>query len=142
VVFTTAPFLDAPQFGIHHDRAYWVSRVRTSGEANDYGTVDLTNAGCGGRLPVLERTTGSGSDPVPWTLDEQRAASTEAVTPAPKLTGTLTGIESLRIDARRTCLRGREVEYDVETDGPVMLTLSDGRTVELSKGSARGRIRR
>ena len=142
VVFTTAPFLDAPQYGIRHDRAYWVSRIRTRGEATDYGTVDLTNAGCGGNVPVLERTTGSGSDPVPWTMDEQRAASTEAVTEAPKLTGTLTGIESLRIDARRTCLKGKAVEYDIETDAPVMLTLSDGRTAELGNGAARGRIGR
>jgi pimeloyl-ACP methyl ester carboxylesterase len=142
VVFTTAPFLDAPQYGIRHDRAYWVSRIRTSGEATDYGTVDLTSAGCGGKLPVLESVGGTGDDPVPWTLDEQRAASMKSLKQEPKLTGTLTGIESLRVGTRDTCLAGRAVRYDVETDGPVTLTLSDGRTAELAKGSARGRIAR
>jgi hypothetical protein len=142
VLFTTAPFLDAPQYGIRHDRAYWVSRVRTSGEPTEYGTVDLTNAGCGGRLPVLESTSGTGSDPVPWTLDEQRAASDNSLTKAPKLTGTLTGIESLRINARRACLKGKAVEYDIETDAPVAVSLSDGRTAQLAKGRARGRIAR
>jgi poly(3-hydroxybutyrate) depolymerase len=142
VVFTTAPFLDAPQFGIRHDRAYWVSRIRTSGEPTDYGTVDLTSAGCGGSVPVLERTSGSGDDPVPWTLDEQRAASTKPLTAAPKLTGTLTGVESLRVGTRRTCLGDKAVQYDIETDGPVTLQLSDGRTAELAKGRARGRIAR
>ena len=142
VVFTTAPFLDARQYGIRHDRAYWVSRVRTSGEPTDYGTVDLTSAGCGGKLPVLERVSGSGDDPVPWTLDEQLAASMKEQTPAPNLTGTLTGIESLRVNARRTCLEGKPVEYDVETDAPVTLELSDGRTAKLGPGQARGRIAR
>ena len=140
VLFTTAPFLDAPQYGIRHDRAYWVSAVRTRGEATDYGTVDLTTAGCGGKLPEIERTSGSGPDPVPWTLDEQRAASTKALASAPKLTGKLTRVSSLRIDARRACLLGKPVQYDVESDGPVTLTLSDGRTEQLAKGRARGRI--
>jgi pimeloyl-ACP methyl ester carboxylesterase len=142
VVFTTAPFLDAPQYGIRHDRAYWVSRIRTSGEPTDYGTVDLTNAGCGGQRPVLERASGSGDDPVPWTSDEQLAASQEALPAAPRLTGTISGIASLRIDARRTCLTGKAVEYHIETDAPVALTLSDGRTAQLARGRARGRIAR
>jgi poly(3-hydroxybutyrate) depolymerase len=142
VVFTTAPFLDAPEYGIRHDRAYWVSRIRTSGEPTDYGTVDLTSAGCGGKLPVLERASGAGDDPVPWTLDEQRVASMDSLDEEPKLTGTLTGIESLRVGTRGTCLKGRALRYDIETDAPVTLELSDGRTAELSKGRARGRIAR
>jgi hypothetical protein len=142
VVFTTAPFLDAPQYGIRHDRAYWVSRIRTSGEPTDYGTVDLTSAGCGGALPVLEHVNGAGDDPVPWTLDEQRAASMKPLTAAPKLTGTLTGIASLRVGTRGTCLRRKAVRYDIETDTPVTLELSDGRTAELPRGRARGRIAR
>ena len=142
VVFTTAPFLDAPQYGIRHDRAYWVSRVRTGGEPTDYGTVDLTTAGCGGKSPVLERTTGTGDDPVPWTLDEQRAAGAESMSTAAKLTGKLTGIESLRINARRACVKGKAVEYAIETNAPVALALSDGRSVELAAGHARGRIAR
>jgi pimeloyl-ACP methyl ester carboxylesterase len=142
VVFTTAPFLDAPQYGIRHDRAYWVSRIRTSGEPTDYGTVDLTSAGCGGELPVLEHVNGAGDDPVPWTLDEQRAASMKPLTAAPKLTGTLTGIASLRVGTRGTCLRRKAVRYDIETDTPVTLELSDGRTAELPRGRARGRIAR
>jgi pimeloyl-ACP methyl ester carboxylesterase len=140
VVFRTAPFLDAPKYGIRHDAAYWVSAIRTRGGAEDYGTVDLTNAGCGGRLPELERVSDAGDDPVPWTLDEQRAKAKKAVATAPKLSGQLSRISALRIDARRTCLRGKPVRYDIKTDGPVSLTLSDGRTVRLAKGRARGRI--
>jgi pimeloyl-ACP methyl ester carboxylesterase len=142
VVFTTAPFLDAPQYGIRHDRAYWVSDIRTRGEATDYGTVDLTTAGCGGKLPELERTSGTGSDPVPWTRDEQRAKAMKPLATAPKLSGTLSRIRSLRIDARGACLTGKPVEYDIESDGPVTLALSDGRTKQLATGRARGRLAR
>ena len=71
---------------------------------------------------------------MPWTLDEQRAASTKALPAAPKLSGTLTGIASLRMDARRTCLKGKAVQYDIQTDAPVTLTLSDGRTGQAREG--------
>jgi pimeloyl-ACP methyl ester carboxylesterase len=140
VVFTTAPFLDAPKFGIRHDRAYWVSRIRTSGGEKDYGTVDLTNAGCGGKLPELERVSDAGEDPVPWSSDEQRAKAFKELPAAAKLSGTLTGVASLRIDARRTCLAGKDVQFDIQTNGPATLTLSDGRRTELAKGRARGHI--
>jgi pimeloyl-ACP methyl ester carboxylesterase len=142
VVFTTAPFLDAPAYGIRHDRAYWVSRIRTRGAETDYGTVDLTTAGCGGELPALERVSDTGDDPFPWVLDEQRAASKKAIVAAPKLTGRLASVSSLLVDARRACLAGRAVAYDVETDGPATLALSDGRSVKLASGRAQGTIAR
>jgi pimeloyl-ACP methyl ester carboxylesterase len=134
VVFTTAPFLGSPRYGIRHDRAYWISGIRTRGPRTQYGTVDLTTSACGGRLPVLERAGGTGGDPVPWTLDEQRAASTRRLEPAPELTGTLTNVSTLRIDARRACLVGKPLEYDIETNGPVTIALSDGRSIVLPAG--------
>jgi pimeloyl-ACP methyl ester carboxylesterase len=142
VLFTTAPFLDAPQYGIRHDRAYWLSNLRGRGGATDYATVDLTNAGCGGTVPVLERTSGAGEDPLPWVLDEQLAASTKPLAAEPKLTGTLTNVASATIDARRTCLRGKTVAYDITSDGPATLTLSDGRKITLSGGRALGSLPR
>jgi pimeloyl-ACP methyl ester carboxylesterase len=140
VVFTTAPFLDAPQFGIRHDHAYWLSKIRTAGGPRDYGTVDLTNAGCGGKLPVLERVSDAGDDPVPWTSDEQRAKSQKVLAAAPKLTGKLTNVASLRLDAKRTCLRGKTVTFDLQTDKPVKITFSDGRTLTLGAGANKGAL--
>jgi hypothetical protein len=93
-------------------------------------------------VPVLERASGAGDDPVPWTLDEQLAASEKPLAAEPKLTGTITGVKSLRIDARRTCLKGKAVQYDIETDASVDLALSDGRKMRLEEGSAGGRIGR
>ena len=140
VVFTTAPFLDAPQYGIRHDRAYWLSDLRGRGGETDYATVDLTSDGCGGALPELERSTGTGDDPVPWTSDDQRAFSMKPLARQPKLTGTLTNVASATIDARDTCLAGEAVAYDVTTDGPATLRLSDGRTVQLTGPRAVGTL--
>ena len=141
VVFTTAPFLDAPQYGIRHDRAYWLSDVRGRGGPDDYATVDLTSAGCGGSLPELERTSGTGEDPVPWTSEEQRAAGTKALAKQARLSGTLTNVASATLDAGRACLSG-PLAYDITSDGPARLRLSDGRTLELPAGRSTGTLAR
>jgi pimeloyl-ACP methyl ester carboxylesterase len=141
VLFRTAPFLDAPQYGIRHDSAYWVSRIRTTGEPTDYGTVDLTNAGCGGSLPRIESETGAGPDPVPWTSTEHAVVGADRLKREPRLTGSLERVSSLRIDARRTCLRGKKVSYDIASDGPARIRLSDGRTIELPAGGGSGTLR-
>lgn len=142
VTFRTADFLGNPGLGIRHDRAYWVSRIRGRGEPTDYQDVDLTTHACGGALPVIEDTSGAGGDPVPWASTGQRVAATAPVAPSPTLTGTLRNVGALRVDARRACLRGKTVEYDIDTDGPVTLTLSDGRIVALPGGRATGTIAR
>ncbi|HEX8066653.1 MAG TPA: prolyl oligopeptidase family serine peptidase [Thermoleophilaceae bacterium] len=140
VVFTTAPFLDAPQYGIRHDRAYWLSALRGRGGEKDYATVDLTSAGCGGTVPTMVRSSATGDDPVPWTSDDQAVASTSPLAAEPRLTGKLTGVASATIDAKRTCLAGKAVAYDLTSDGPATLRLSDGRTIQLGDGRAQGTL--
>ena len=140
VVFTTAPFLDAPQYGIRHDRAYWLSALRGRGSATDYATVDLTTAGCGGSLPVLARSNDAGDDPLPWVSDDQHADGTKPLAAEPKLTGTLTNVASATIAAGRACLNGRTVAYDITSDGPATLTLSDGRKIVLPGGRSQGQV--
>ncbi|HEX8649156.1 MAG TPA: prolyl oligopeptidase family serine peptidase [Thermoleophilaceae bacterium] len=141
VVFTTAPFLDSPQYGIRHDRAYWLSELRGRGGPNDYATVDLTTAGCGGSLPELERVSDAGDDPLPWTSDEQRPAATKPLARAAKLSGTLANVASATLDTVRACLRG-PFAYDITSDGPAKLRLTDGRTLELSGGRSQGTVAR
>ena len=132
VTFRTATFLDAPQYGIVHDHAYWVSQIRGRKTGTDYEDVDLTTAACGGTAPVLEQTSGSGSDPVPWQSTVQSAKSQQPIAKEAKLTGTLKNVTSLRIDAARTCLAGQAFSYEITTDGPATISLSDGRTVTLA----------
>jgi hypothetical protein len=141
VLFRTAPFLDAPQYGIVHDHAYWVSKLRTSGGAEDYGTIDLTSAGCGGSVPNLARSSDAGSDPVPWTSDDQRVTGKTPIAKAPRLTGSLAGVSSLAIDADRTCLAGKDVAYEITADGPATIALSDGRRIRIDgAGTAKGTL--
>lgn len=142
VVFTTAAFLDAPQYGIRHDRAYWVRDLRGRGSATEYATVDLTTAGCGGTLPALERSAGAGDDPLPWTSDDQHAVSTKPLAKGSKLTGTLTNVASVTIDSGRACLSPGSVAYDITSNGPATLKLSDGRSLDLPGGRSQGTLAR
>jgi dienelactone hydrolase len=136
VTYRTATFLDDPAHGIVHDRAYWVSRIRGRKTGTTYEDVDLTTAACGGSRPVLSATSGSGSDPVPWSSSGHVVKSQTPIARAFKLTGTLGNVASLRVDARRACLRGAAFAYDITTDGPAALSFSDGRTLTLP-GSGR-----
>jgi dienelactone hydrolase len=132
VTYRTATFLDDPKLGIVHDHAYWVSRIRGRQTGTKFEDVDLATAACGGTTPVLKKTSGSGDDPVPWTSDGQVVAAQKPIKRAARLSGTLTNVASLHIDAKRTCLAGSRFAYDVTTDGRVRITFSDGRTLTLN----------
>jgi pimeloyl-ACP methyl ester carboxylesterase len=132
VTYRTETYLDDPALGIVHDRAYWVSRIRGRRTGKVFEDVDLQTHACGGTVPVLARSSGSGSDPVPWTSDVQSVASTKPLVRENKLTGTLSNVKSLSVDARRTCLAHKSFAYDIKTDGDSTISLSDGRTLALS----------
>src|SRR5205814_9365356 len=106
--------------------------IRGRKTGTTFEDVDLTTAACGGTTPVLTKTSGAGSDPVPWSSDGHAVASRAPIVKTAKLSGTLKNVASLRIDAARTCLKGGGFAYDLTTDGPVRLTLSDGRTLDLT----------
>jgi dienelactone hydrolase len=140
VTYRTATFLDDPQLGIVHDRAYWVSKIRGRKTGTKFEDVDLETAACGGSMPVLAPTSGSGSDPVPWTSEGQKVASQKPIAKKAKLSGTLKNVAARRIDASRTSLEGHKFAYDITTDGPVRLDFSDGRTLTLSTGHHTGAL--
>ena len=131
VTFRTDPFLDAPAYGIRHDRAYWVSDIR--GRQDGFIDTDLTSAGCG--RPAVATTTGNGAgvDPVPWVSDYRVATGTAPTARAQTLTGTVGNVASLTLDVRRACL-GRSFTYRIASDGPATIHLSDGRTIQLANG--------
>jgi hypothetical protein len=131
VSFRTAEFLGSPTFGISQDKAYWVSQIRGREGGIAYQDVDLTTAACGGSVPVLEDTTGAGPDPVPWISQGQEAVSTAPGPSDHALAGALTNVASLEVDVAAACLAGRPVSYSLTTDGPVTVSLSDGRSVRL-----------
>jgi poly(3-hydroxybutyrate) depolymerase len=136
VTFTTAPFLDSvpASLEIVHDHAYWVSGITPAAgaPATKYETVDLTTFACGGTQPASVMNTGTGTDPVPWVSDERDQTGLKALPKSNRLTGTLTNVSALRIAASQACLAHRAFGYDITTDGPATLTLSDGRTLRFS----------
>ena len=136
VTFRIDPPLDSLAYGIRHDRAYWLGgmRSRTGGPA----TVDVHAQGCGRRLPLTkDGETGAGPAPVPWVSRAAVPAGSRATTARSRIAATLTGVSALTVDVRRTCLAGR-VEYRIVSDGPAVLSLSDGRRVALRAGVNEG----
>jgi dienelactone hydrolase len=137
VTYRTATFLDDPAHGIVHDRAYWVSEIRE--REKRYEDVDLTTHACGGTVPVAEVGSGQGTDPVPWSSQFRKQVRLEALPQRDVLEGTLSNVASLKIDARRACLRGKAVSYRITTDGPASVTFGDGRSLAFAgAGEHRG----
>ena len=137
VTFRTATFLDAPQYGIRHDAAYWVSRIRPRA-AEFYADTDLTSSGCGAPVVTATDVATPGTDPVPYVEDGRDVAITDGPAVA-RLEGTLANVSQLRVDVRRTCLTGA-FAYAIRSDGPATLTLSDGRVLALVAGDNIGTL--
>jgi pimeloyl-ACP methyl ester carboxylesterase len=131
VTFRTDPVLDSPQYGIRHDRAYWVSAIR--GRKPGFIDTDLTSSGCGVDQPVLESGSGAGPEPVPWTSEYQVATGVRHLPAKPLLEGALGNVASATIDAGEACL-GKRFAYKIASDGPATLRLSDGRSIALHDG--------
>ncbi len=129
VGYVRDPFTDSPGYGIVHDRAYWISAI--TNRAAGYGTLDLTNHGCGGTVPATSTGTGAGGDPIPWVSDFRAHTGNIPVGRRPELDGTLRNISHLQIDVTQTCLAGQPITYHLTTDGPVTITFSDGRRLFL-----------
>ena len=103
VTYRTAPYGESPELGIRHDRAYWVSQIRSSysepyGE-RDYADVDIKTYGCGGS----ERTfaadpPGAGSDPVPWESQSFSVSGSTPIEQQNRIEATLAHVSSLAAD--------------------------------------------
>ena len=140
VRFRTDEALVYPKYGIRHDRAYWVSRIRAADEG--YSDVDLTSYGCGAALPVREGGNDAGEQPVPWVSQSLRTTDQDPLPKRNKLTGTLSNVASLTIDTDAACLSSAGLVYDVKSDGPVKITFADGRILAVDgKGRHTGTVK-
>ncbi len=138
VVFHTNSHLDAPEYGIRHDAAYWVSALR--GRAPGDLVTDLTSRGCGTALPVTATGRSAGPSPVPWVSEERLRTGTRPQARAAVLEGSLVNVGSGRLDLSEACLTGA-FRYAVTSDGPSVLRLSDGRVLRLVEGLNTGTLR-
>jgi pimeloyl-ACP methyl ester carboxylesterase len=135
VTFRTAPYADAPELGIRHDRAYWVSQIVSSftdpGE-RDYADVDIKSYGCGGS----ERTfaadpPGAGDDPVPWESQSFSVSGSVPIAQQNRIEATLANVASLLVDVTSAgaCIANAPIDYHVVTDGPATIALNDSRVL-------------
>lgn len=136
VTYRTAAILDDPAHGIVHDHAYWIAAIRPRTGGRAYADVDLTTRACGTTMPPTTAWSGGGTAPLPWVGRGLDRGPTGTALPDVVIDGTLRNVASARIDARRTCVAHRALRYDLTTDGPVVLTLSDGRTLRLDATGA------
>ena len=133
VTFRTDPFLDAPAYGIRHDRAYWVSGITGRSQSPGLVETDLASAGCGRPSPLTTTGNGAGVGPVPWVSAFRLGTGSTPTARAKTLEGALGNVAALTVDTRRTCLAG-SFSFRITSDGPATIHLSDGRTITLQKG--------
>lgn len=130
VTYRTDARWDAPEYGIAHRGAYWVSGIEPARPG--YADVDLTSSGCGTALPVnAEEPPGTGTAPVPWVSVSIAPVGTAPVVAAARLEGTLANVAEITVDRDGACLPKKKVAYDLTTDGPVTVHLGDGASVSL-----------
>lgn len=137
VTFRTDPFVDAPAFGIVHDRAYWVSQIR--GREEGFIDTDLTSHGCGTGIPETKTANGAGPRPVPWVSSARERTGTTPQPAQQLLEGTLSNVASLALDLTAMCLRDG-FAYDIDSSGPAVLSLPDGREIALQEGANTGTV--
>lgn len=138
VVYRTDSSLDSVQYGIRHDKAYWVSNIRA--RSAGYSDVDLNAPACGGTQPVYTSGPIAGTQPVPWVGQQRMQTQTQPLPAQMVLNGSLRNVLSATLDTAAVCLNGKPFQYDITSDGPVSLTFSDGRTLSLVAGSNKGSL--
>lgn len=138
VIYRTDLAFNYPEYGIAHDKAYWVSGI--VGRDAGYSDVDLAVPGCGGTAWTFAGGQDAGLEPVPWIATLRRISGSEPVPAVAKIEGSLRNVSALQIDATATCLKGKAVTYAIDSDGPVQLRLNDGRSLTLPAGTSQGSL--
>ena len=150
VTFSYSPETDsAPEFGMVHDHAYWVSELRLADEARvgDFpakGTVDAMSLACGLADPESSIGADAGAQPLEYTENNRTWAAPAAVPAANVLELTLSNLQSLRIDAVRAGLDPTApilLRINSDTSGSLTLDLaSESRQVVYGAGSSEAAV--
>lgn len=136
VHFRFEPANAYPEYDIKHDRAYWLSAL--SERSQEAVQIDLTTHACGAEKYEAETTVlEGGTEVLPWVGSHRNLTQTEEEAASASLTGSLKNLHQGTIDVAATCLEGG-FEYDLISDGPATIMLSDGRSIDLSQGQNRG----
>jgi pimeloyl-ACP methyl ester carboxylesterase len=126
VTYARMPSTDLPQYGLRHDRAYWLSGITLRDDADPLakGVVDAVSLGFGLSDPASYQTVSPGSTKagLPYVETERRWASPGTVRPANRIVLDAHNIGSITIDpvaAHVTC----DVTVDIRSDGPLDVLL-------------------
>ncbi|WP_156478300.1 hypothetical protein [Alcanivorax sp. NBRC 102024] len=136
VTFRYEPENAYPEYDIDHNRAYWLSGL--AGRSQEAVKVDLTTQACGAEQYAVEKKVlEGGTEVLPWVGSHRTLTLTGEEPVNASLTGTLENLHQGTIDVLATCLE-QGFEYDIISDGPATLMLSDGRSIDLSQGQNQG----
>lgn len=139
VTFAYAPAADAPELGLVHDRAYWVSDVALAdpavgvavsslSEPIGKGVVDVESLARGIDDPASTRSNGGGTTPLPYTEVRRTwgdAPEREAVN---GFEIRLANVGAVTLDLPRAGVRAdRPIELRYTSDSPAAVTLVDER---------------
>ncbi len=127
-----------PEYDIAHDKAYWISGI-VSHEPG-YSDIDLSVPSCGGNDWTFAGKQDLGFMPVPWVATMRLITGSNPVPATSTITGNLSNVSELIIDTDATCLKGKSISYDIQSDEPIQLRLSDGRTLTLAAGGGQGAL--
>ncbi|EON90809.1 hypothetical protein MARLIPOL_16854 [Marinobacter lipolyticus SM19] len=130
------PRFDYPDLDIIHDKAYWVSNLRARSVNEAF--IDLSAPGCNVSDPAFDVGTGLGASPLPWAGSYRLAEGVIPAAPSLTLSGKLENVASATLDLESICLKGMAFYYDIDSDGPAVLELSDGRVLNLVAGKNEG----
>lgn len=138
ITFKTNEAFAFPEYNIKHDKAYWLSSIkgRVAGDIS----LDAQSFGCSNPQNNFEDGQTAGSVPVPFVQTFRRAIGmpTEGALQN-KLVATFTNLAAVNIDLTGSCLKPGAA-YEVNSDGPVILNFSNGKTLTLPAGRSTGNI--
>ena len=138
VTYTVNPTMDFPDLGLTGDHAYWLSdlRLRDGGGDAPLGAIDIRSRGFGVGDPRPSGTevsagtlTGGNLPALAYTRQQQEWGATPEAPVENVLEITAENIEHVTVNPLRARV-GCDVALDVDTDGPLDVTLAGcGRTV-------------
>ena len=136
VTYRYEPANAYPEYDIQHNHAYWLSAL--SERSQEAVQIDLTTHACGAEQYEAETTVlEGGTEVLPWVGSHRTLTQTGEEAASASLTGSLKNLHQGTIDVAATCLEGG-FEYDLISDGPATLMLSDGRSIDVSQGQNQG----
>jgi pimeloyl-ACP methyl ester carboxylesterase len=136
VTYRYEPANAYPEYDIQHNHAYWLSAL--SERSQEAVQIDLTTHACGAEKYEAETTVlEGGTEVLPWVGSHRTLTQTGEEAASASLTGSLKNLHQGTIDVAATCLEGG-FEYDLISDGPATLMLSDGRSIDVSQGQNQG----